>query len=65
MIVKAKGSDGWFFEIVGPNPSVPRVGDHVTFSDGEGVVRKVTWTPSTFEQKLNADLTVTVECVPA
>lgn len=47
------------------DPSVPRVGDHVTFSDGEGVVRKVTWTPRTFEQKLNADLTVTVECVPA
>jgi hypothetical protein len=61
--VKAKDHDGFLFEMVGVGP-IPRVGDHVEFADGLGVVERVIWKADSAKRK-DTDLTVLCECVAA
>ena len=61
MRVTAQGSGGFYFQISGPSPVIPRVGERVKFSDGYGRVKMVTWEPPTSSA---GDIKVIVECVP-
>lgn len=61
--IKAIGAKGFFIETIHPTV-IPRVGERVKFSDGYGIVERVTWEPETTDPKRNADMTVVVECRP-
>lgn len=57
--VRAKGSSEAAFELAGPNPTVPRVGEYVELTDHVSRVTAVTWKPLSAGQ---ADVLVVVEC---
>lgn len=52
--VRTKGSTKCSFQIAGPNPTVPRVGEYVELPDGVARVSAVTWK--------HADALIVVEC---
>jgi hypothetical protein len=59
--VQAKNSDNFYYQCMGPNPTIPRVGEHIEFADGLGRVESVIWKPKIHQGMM----LVIVECVQA
>jgi hypothetical protein len=63
IVVRVKGTKGFFFESRGPNPTVPRTGEFVEFADGVGKVESVTWKPPLTPNTRHVEMLLIVECV--